>query len=356
MARLRRSEGIVVEGITARMRLYQRLSGVASIGFGLAFFLWSATIGIGAVIFGTPFMLVGAIVVGAFRRHRIDGKRGVIHYQWGVFFPFHDQAIDLGAFNAVHLASLTVGTTTRYAVYPIRLTGRSDVSLIKLNDYMQARRLGEKVSRATGHPLVDVTRNPPQRRIPDELDLSIREQLSRAGIRPKLPDAPRGSRIELRRSGDRAVMHIPGSFSSGGAIVSGLVALLATVVLAYLGEEMLAYLGKEMLAQEPDTIVALLMVLLLALILVLLALLGFARAVLPRRIDVSPESLRFRFAAGLLGRWTIAAENVEELLAGDGWVEVMTDDRRERLDLATGSSDDVAFVRGVLVYYLGSPN
>lgn len=276
----------------------------------------------GGVLFSLPFMLIGFGVMTFRSAKEFDPRRRKWRVWWGFVFPWRVREGDFDDVERIEMTrekrtkssgSGSNRTTRTVIVFPVRvhLKGGEPIDVKEPEDFLEARGLAERISKAAEKPLHDRSGEQLVVTQPDELDMSIREKVRRRGEPLEIPPEPaqKRSKYEIDGTTVRFVLPPPGM---GQAVVGILVATAPAVFVYFIFFR--HFLGEEGM---PGAVRYIFMAF-LGLFIIIPALAGFSIVTKAlgsgAEVEASPDYVRLR-RKGLLGWRTteLSADDIEEV-------------------------------------------
>lgn len=288
---------------------------------------------LGIIPFGLIFVIAGASVMFGRKGVVVDPFVRTAYSWWGLLVPFKKKYYEFGEDSKLAICKETRRTkNSTYTVFVVRfLSGKSKGLLLdECRDYPRARKAAEKLAKMFEWPLHDRTGEYEVVRLPEELDMSLREQLRHKGQVLDFPEPPEGSKVAYEVAGDEVILEVPpAGFGLGPCVLTGF-GVIALVGLTIGG--MVFY--NEFLKNAPANPQARIPIYVFAgvfgvagLAVALALMLGGLRMATSRdRIHLSAESVRL-FRRDFLFRKTveIPSRELEQLDINEGKVRLISD-------------------------------
>lgn len=148
-------------------------------------------------IFSIPFACIGLFLFFGFKQIIVDKKRKKITTIWGVLFPIKKTVQALPEANFIqHDSEVRTNRSENshsrsYTMYMLSLTkGEESTEIFECQDILKTRRISEYLSSFLELPIKDTSLGSELTSQPDELDLSLKEMLSKnfeTVERPQIP-------------------------------------------------------------------------------------------------------------------------------------------------------------------------
>ncbi len=195
------------------------------------------------VLFGMPFLLVGAGFIFGRAGIAIDKRSGTVTKWWGAIVRFSSKSFPTDEVKAVTISRevrtshSSKGGSSSYTVYPVRLAGAAKpVNVEEPRDYEKARRRAEELAKFLDVGVEDSSTGKRIVREAGTLDESLRERYRREGRPPERPAEPAGCRIVSGASGSEATFDLPPKgFAAVEIIGMVIAAAFALVPFIFLG-------------------------------------------------------------------------------------------------------------------------
>jgi hypothetical protein len=211
--------------------LFVLLNGI-SLMYGFSgrpfFYLQFPRLTIG-IAFGGIFVLIGALLLFCRRTVIIDRRRMVLVRRWTALTTLSEKEFPLGGDCEVTLTSETRHTkNSTYTVYPVRIKHNvsETIDMEVHQQYEDARRIAESLSRFLRVRLADSSTGTLIVREGDKVDESIRSQARRTQEEIDLPERPREMKFQVRQEGGGVVVEIPVFGSPYAALVQKVIFLV----------------------------------------------------------------------------------------------------------------------------------
>ncbi len=299
-----------------RHQLRLRVAAAMVLAVGASMELFPPSEGQEIVVRAVGWVMVAAgVALFLYRRGtRLDPLRQEAVQFWGLVLPWRSERAPLGSFVEVTLDREVRGHgRSSRVVYPVRLAAESGAWTVdEPRRYRTARRTAEAAASIAGLDMVDATTDPPQRRRPDELDLTLAARLRAAGDGEGVPPAGSPGRLVLASSAPDLEVRLPPSGFTGGL---PRLLIMAVAMLAIAGVPVFSFVAGSGVPES--RLWALATVWAGAVLAVILAVLLRARAPRTVRMSWGGDLVREVHLPGPTLRRRIPADELEELTSND---------------------------------------
>jgi len=186
------------------------------------------------ILLAVLFSFVGTALLFAKSGVTFDAEQKVLYTWWNLLFTLKTAEYSWQDFDWVRVSSRVEGSRkNRRTVYPVEAIGGShEVTIRKLRESLEARRLAEQVAKFMNLGIKDSTRHTEVVREAGTLDETVRDRILRRGIKLELSPAPAGAKCSLDISNDKACFDIPPSGLGVIHVCSVFVLIIMGVLLA----------------------------------------------------------------------------------------------------------------------------
>ena len=234
------------------------LNGIACITLGVLLvastgsFTLPATLGWCVALAGIILILSGFGTLASVDRLIFDKKRKTIDSQSRLLLIKNQKSFPFDSFDCITM-TMTAPTYDRdgaeeerrvpsYDVCLSSGSGGAAATLLALNtsDFVRARQAAETIARFLDITMKDNTSGALVIRQPNELDLSYKKRLQRAGIVKELPPTPAEASVKVEREGQQTSVQLPRKGFYMSRLFGGLLAAVAILGLTQLIPALLA--------------------------------------------------------------------------------------------------------------------
>jgi hypothetical protein len=162
--------------------------------------------------FGGIFATVGALISFGRAGKRLDPARRQVIEWWGfLFVPLRQTVRDWDDFREVVLRKEIIRSkNSSRTVFRVYLEGDGEPLMVdSVETFLESRRQGEKAAKCIKLPLRDKASGSDTVRQPDELDISLRDQMLKEGRELELTAPPTDSRSSYTMDEQKVVFELP---------------------------------------------------------------------------------------------------------------------------------------------------